>query len=232
MLKLIKILKVIKVFFLTGKYLHLSYADDADTVQLKQLWSNEILNHFNIKILMKGKPYFSAAPSILIGNHISYLDIPVLFSAFPDISFVSKKEVRSWPIIGRAAAKAHTIFVDRNSAHSRSSVRSDITNSLVDENKKMVIFPSGTTSIQTTLTWKKGAFEIAQENDIFVQPFRIRYEPMRAAAYIDQDNFLFHMYNLFTFKRVEVSLEFHRPVKIQDCISDCHYWKNWCESQC
>jgi 1-acyl-sn-glycerol-3-phosphate acyltransferase len=229
---LVKMIKVFKVFFLTGKFLHLSYADNADSVKLKKIWGKEILNHFNIKILMTGKPHLTSEPSILIGNHISYLDIPLLFYTFPDISFVSKKEVKSWPIIGRAAAKAHTIFVDRNNASSRSSVKKHITHSLINENKKMVIFPSGTTSIQSTSSWKKGAFEIAAKNNILVQPFRIRYEPMRAAAYIDEDNFLTHMYNLFTFKRLEVFLEFHEPVKIRDCTADCHYWKTWCENQC
>jgi 1-acyl-sn-glycerol-3-phosphate acyltransferase len=232
MVKIIKILKVLKVFTLTGKFLHLSYADEADTVKLKHFWGKEILDHFNIKILIKGKPQLTSAPAILVGNHISYLDIPILFYAFPDISFVSKKEIKSWPIIGRAATQAHTIFVDRNNSKSRASVKKDITTSLIDENRKMVIFPSGTTSIQSTASWKKGVFEIAEQNNIFVQPFRIHYEPMRAAAYIEQDNFLIHMYNLFKLKRIEVSLEFHSPVKIQDCISDCHFWKTWCEAKC
>jgi 1-acyl-sn-glycerol-3-phosphate acyltransferase len=224
--------KIAKVFSLTGKYLHLSYADDADSIILKRHWGRDIVNHFNLKILMKGKPFNSNGPSILIGNHISYLDIPILFYAYPDISFVSKKEVRSWPIIGLAATKAQTIFVERESSSSRISAKNQITTSLIQNNKKLVIFPSGTTSIESTSDWKKGVFEIAEKNNILVQPFRIRYEPMRPAAYIDQDNFLAHMYNLLTFKRVEVSLEFHEPVKINDCIADCNYWKKWCEEHC
>jgi hypothetical protein len=99
MLNLKTFIKLIKVS-LSAKYLHLSYADEVDSVNL----GRDIVNHFNIKILMKGKPFISNEPSILIGNHVSYLDIPVLFYTYPNISFVSKKEVRSWPISGQAAA--------------------------------------------------------------------------------------------------------------------------------
>ena len=77
--------------------------------------------------------------------------------------------------------------------------------------------------------WKKGVFEIAENNAILIQPFRVRYDPLRAAAYIDQDNFIQHLYQLFNFKKIDVSIEFHEPVVITNSIEDCDYWKNWCE---
>jgi 1-acyl-sn-glycerol-3-phosphate acyltransferase len=227
-----KILKVLKVFSLTGKYLRFTYADAVDFIELKYQWGKEILNHFNVKILVQGKLSTANGPLILVGNHISYLDIPILFYTCPNISFVSKKEIKSWPIIGSAAAKVSTIFVERENAKSRSMAKSIITNSLLEDNIKLVIFPSGTTSIAPTSQWKKGAFEIALKNKIKIQPFRIHYTPLRDAAYIDQDNFLTHMYKLFNLKRLEVNLEFHTPVEVNDLLTECEYWKNWCEGQC
>lgn len=229
MIDLIKIKKVVNVFSLTGKYLRLAERPEADVINLKNNWAKDVVNHFNISVQIKGNPINKDESFILVGNHISYLDIPILLYSCPEISFVSKKEVKSWPVIGNAATKAETIFVERNNSSSRNSAKIQITNSLLENKKKIAIFPSGTTSIRNSSFWKKGVFEIAEKNDIKVQPFRIRYEPLGPASYVGNDNFLQHMYQLFRLKKIFVSLEFHEPVSIKNSIDDCDYWKKWCE---
>ncbi len=224
-----KIRKVVSVFSLTGKYLRLAQKPDADVINLKNNWAKDLVSHFNVSVQIKGQPISQGEPFILVGNHISYLDIPILLYSCPEISFVSKKEVKSWPVIGNAATKAETIFVERNNASSRTSAKVEITNSLLEKRQKIAVFPSGTTSIRNSSFWKRGVFEIAEKNDIKIQPFRIRYEPLSAAAYVGDDNFLQHMYQLFSLKEIEVSLEFHEPVTIKNSIADCDYWKKWCE---
>jgi len=222
---------VFEVFKMTGKYLRLAQKNKSPIIELKKSWASDILQHLNLNIKKIGAPSTCNEPIILIGNHISYLDIPVLMQSCPEISFVSKSEVKAWPVIGKAAIQAETIFVERGSFTSRKTAKNQIANSLLLKKQKVALFPSGTTSIQPTVSWKKGAFEIAAENQIKIQPFRIRYNPLRASAYIDQDNFLLHMYQLFQFKRIDVTLEFHEPVNIQDAVSDCVYWKEWCEGR-
>ncbi|MDD4975119.1 MAG: lysophospholipid acyltransferase family protein [Bacteriovorax sp.] len=218
-----------KVFSITGKYLRLTQKIETDFINLKGLWARDIINHFKININILGKPINHNGPTLFVGNHISYLDIPILLYSCPEISFVSKKEVKTWPVFGKVAVKMQTIFVERNNSLSRTTAKAEITKSLIERNQKLVIFPSGTTSINSTSSWKKGAFEIAEKNDIWVQPFRIRYEPLRAAAYIDKDNLLIHMYQLFILKKIKASIEFNEPVKIINSIEECDYWKKWCE---
>lgn len=87
--------KVAQVFSITGKYLRLAKKPNADVVNLKSLWAKEILQHLNLNVQIIGKPSSENLPSLLVGNHISYLDIPILMAACPDVSFVSKKEVHS-----------------------------------------------------------------------------------------------------------------------------------------
>ena len=229
MIKIKKLIKVAKVFSITGRYLKYAGTLGSDVINLKSRWAFEIINHFKINIQIIGNPVSQNIPCLLVGNHISYLDMPILLASCPAISFVSKKEVKSWPIIGNAAMKAQTIFVERNKATSRTAAKAAITKSLLQTNQKVVIFPSGTTSIRTSSFWKKGAFEIAEKNDIYVQPFRIRYNPLSTVAYVGRDNFLLHMYQLFKLKQIDVSLEFHEPIMIKDSIADCSYWKKWCE---
>lgn len=229
MLEAQNVLKVCKVFTITGKYLKLSSKLKVNIDNLKKSWSEEIISHLSIKINILGNPAKTEGPLLLVGNHISYLDIPVLLNSVPEISFVSKREVKSWPILGKAAIKGRTIFVERSCHKSRNSAKDYIAKVLIENKQKVVIFPSGTTSIKSSLLWKRGAFEIAENNRIMLQPFRLKYKPLRAAAYIDNDNLLIHMYKLLRQKRIEVTLEFHEPVFIKNIIEDCEFWKNWSE---
>lgn len=222
--------KALKVFLITGKYLGRSFKNLVTADELKAAWSKEILLHFNLKVEVKGGPDRTSTPCILVGNHISYLDIPVLMNHVPEISFVSKKEVKFWPLIGKAAEKVKTIFVDRGNEKSREAAKGQIARVLIEENKKVAIFPSGTTAIRRSSFWKKGAFEIAEKNKIAVQPFRFRYEPLSAAAYVGRDNFFLHMIQLFRHREIKVVLEFHEPVFINNSVTDCQLWKEWCES--
>ena len=65
-----------------------------------------------LKITVAAKGAFPAR-GLLVSNHLSYLDILVYSSLSPCV-FVSKKEVRSWPIFGQMARMAGTVFIDRS----------------------------------------------------------------------------------------------------------------------
>src|SRR5206468_5645494 len=48
---------------------------------------------------------------LIVSNHLSYLDI-LVYSAIAGCTFVSKREVRSWPVFGWIATVATTIYID------------------------------------------------------------------------------------------------------------------------
>ena len=67
----------------------------------------------NIDVQIDGTAEPIAAPgTVIISNHLSYVDGLVLGSIFPAV-FVSKREVKKWPIIGLWVALCGTIFIDR-----------------------------------------------------------------------------------------------------------------------
>lgn len=222
-----KLIRTLQVFTKTAHHIRLANKEHHSFV--KESWAKFILNHLNVEPIIFGKSDMPDGPMILLGNHISYLDIPLILSCYPEISFVSKKEVKSWPVIGKAAVKANTLFVDRGNSKNRNDVKNELASLLICHKNKIVLFPSGTTTIKKSERWKKGIFEIAAQNQIPVLPFRICYSPMREAAYIDDDHFFCHLYKLFNHKKIKARVEFHTPVYIQDPIKDCEYWKNWCE---
>lgn len=86
---------------------------------------------------------------LLVSNHLSYLDI-LIFSALSPCVFVSKKEVRSWPVYGWMARLAGTIFVDRNRSADAHQANLSMARTLA-EGSVVVLFPEGTSSDGTAV---------------------------------------------------------------------------------
>jgi len=83
-------------------------------------------------------------PVLLIANHTSWLDIPVL-SAVAPVSFVAKKEVGTWPGVSTLARLQRTVFVDRE----RRSAVGDTAGEIIDRlaaGDTIVLFAEGTSS--------------------------------------------------------------------------------------
>jgi 1-acyl-sn-glycerol-3-phosphate acyltransferase len=195
--------------------------------ELKMLWAQKILQRLNFDIEFIGQPITSSG-TLFLGNHISYIDIPILMSIVENISFVAKKELSNWPIFGAGAKTLDTVFVNRENGDSRNTARMAIQNAL-SFGKRVLIFPSGTTCIDNSKKWRKGAFEIAEQTGCQIQAFRIQYEPLREVAFIDEDFFLIHLYKLLGEKKIKAKIEFAQPLYITNPIKDCQHWQNWAQ---
>lgn len=55
-------------------------------------------------------------PMLWVANHVSWTDIPLLGALAP-LTFLSKAEVRAWPLAGWLAEKAGTLFIQIGRAH-------------------------------------------------------------------------------------------------------------------
>src|SRR3989304_3171844 len=63
-----------------------------------------------VRVHLSGAPV-AAGPVLIVSNHISWLDIPVLSSVAP-LSFVAKNEVSTWPFISALARLQRTVFIE------------------------------------------------------------------------------------------------------------------------
>lgn len=81
---------------------------------------------------------------LLVCNHLGYLDILVISSIAPAV-FVSKNEVKRWPIFGWFARMSGTLFVNRTRRTDVSRLNLELTRAL-EEGALVVLFPEGTSS--------------------------------------------------------------------------------------
>lgn len=217
--------KTFRVFQTMNSAIIKSYFTN-DLITLKKKWASTALKVLNIETKVIGAPRQSG-PLLLLGNHISYLDIPLIMAVAPQVSFLSKQELKRWPIIGPAAKKAHTIFVKRGCAESRSLTRQIIEDSLSNEKALIAAFPAGTTTMNETISWRHGLFHTAHSKKIKIQPFRIHYSTKRTVAYIDDDRFFPHLFKLSHLKKIHAVIEFHEPVDIVDPVLCSLRWQTW-----
>lgn len=83
-------------------------------------------------------------PVLLIANHASWLDIPVI-SAVAPVSFVAKKEVAGWPFVSTLARLQRTVFVDRERRIKVGQTATEISARLATGDV-IVLFAEGTSS--------------------------------------------------------------------------------------
>ena len=121
--------------------------DDSRRARLKQRWSHQILRILAIRLDLE--PTDAPPGSLIVANHVSWLDIFVINALRPS-AFVSKSEVRAWPFIGWLAAKNDTVFLRRGSRGHAKVVNEEIDGRL-NSGKDVAIFPEGTTTDGTHL---------------------------------------------------------------------------------
>ena len=107
-----------------------------------QAWSLELLAHAGVSLVIRGEPPV-AGPVMLVANHLSWLDIPVLHAA-RYCRFVSKSDVQGWPLVGALATAAGTLYIERSSRRDAMRMVRTMQQSL-EQGEVLAVFPEGTT---------------------------------------------------------------------------------------
>ena len=159
-----------------------------------QVWSTEMLACMGIRLIVKGQPP-PAGPLLLAANHISWLDITSMHAA-RHCRFVSKADVKHWPLIGRLATGAGTLFIERESRRDAMRVVHHMAERL-RAGDVLAIFPEGTTSDGVSLRpFHANLFQAAIAADAPVQPVAMQFidratgKQSLAPCYIDDDTLL------------------------------------------
>jgi 1-acyl-sn-glycerol-3-phosphate acyltransferase len=113
-----------------------------------QAWSLRMLAVMGIRLELHGQPP-REGPVLLVANHISWLDILVMHAA-RYCRFVSKADVKHWPLIGTLATGGGTIYIERESRRDALRVVHHMAESL-RRGDVVAVFPEGTTGDGITL---------------------------------------------------------------------------------
>jgi len=109
------------------------------------------------------------SPTLLVSNHTSWLDIPVL-SAVAPVSFVAKKEVGGWPFVSSLARLQRTVFVDRQRRTAVGETAGEITSRLA-QGDAIILFAEGTsTDGNRVLPFKTSLFAAAKPSGEAANP--------------------------------------------------------------
>ena len=113
-----------------------------------QRWARGFLRVWRIDLQVRGQPP-AQGPLLLVANHISWLDILVLHAA-GFCRFVSKADIKDWPVLGTMATGAGTLYIARDSRRDALRVVHHMRDALV-RGEVVAVFPEGTTSDGQTL---------------------------------------------------------------------------------
>lgn len=107
------------------------------------LFHKLFLRLFGIRVVVRGVPPARGAATLVLANHVSWLDIPVMSSLCP-LSFVAKQEIAGWPLFGLCARLQRCIFLDRTRKSATAEVNAVVAGRLA-AGDVIVLFPEGTT---------------------------------------------------------------------------------------
>jgi 1-acyl-sn-glycerol-3-phosphate acyltransferase len=141
---------------------------------------------------------------LFVMNHRSMLDIFVNL-AFFEANIVSRADLSGWPVIGLAARRVGTLFVDRTDKRSGTAVI-DAMCSAVLCGRGVMVYPEGTTYAGDEVRpFRPGAFLAAARAGAEIVPVGIAYEG-EAAAFGDE-SFVSHLLRVSSTRRLRVGLE-------------------------
>ena len=169
-------------------------------------------------------------PLLLVSNHTSWIDIIVINALMP-ASFIAKREVGEWPVIGLGARLMRTFFVERTRRTAARGEAREIARRMVGR-LPLVLFAEGTSNDgNRVLPFRSALLGAAQmaasaepKTGAWVQPMSVAYTgfngiPMGRAqrpqvAWYGDMNLVPHLWGVVTGRPIDVSVNFGKPVSV------------------
>jgi len=179
-------------------------------------WHRRVCKILGIQLSIIGKP--ATTTTLYVSNHVSWMDIPLLASIV-DPHFLSKAEVRSWPIIGWVGAKAGTLFIKRGSRSAAESAHHEMVQCLKANETgatghSVLFFPEGTTSNGLDiLRFRSRLFDPAITTQRPLQPIALHYsDPVQGVnpkvPFVGKQSLAANIWRLLGEQKINVTVYF------------------------
>lgn len=220
------LLRLIRLVFHLFKGLYISYtklhgtqSHDLNEEQHKIIlnWLHDSAEIIGVEIQLHGKP--SNTHCFIVANHISWLDILIIASVLP-VSFLSKAEVRHWPIIGTLAKKAGTLFIHRGSKNGAAEAI-NLMQTKLKAGHSVASFPEAKTTDGTSVhAFHPRLFAAAIETQSLVQPVALRYPHSKnvnpIVPYVNEPSFVRHAFKIMCAKHTIAEVTLCEPINSSD----------------
>lgn len=154
-----------------------------------KVWAWVLLKVCRVRIRVHGRENIQPGQRyIIISNHQSYFDPPVLVLALGlQYRWVIKQELRKVPLFGFALYASRNLFIDRSAGSaSLNSIRAGIKR--LPEGTGLLFFAEGTRSPDgNLLPFKKGGFIVARDSGLPILPVTVNFSgdrlPKKSAVF-------------------------------------------------
>ncbi|QNM97196.1 lysophospholipid acyltransferase family protein [Chitinimonas koreensis] len=193
------------------------FRDAAGRAAAISRWARRLCRILAVEVVVNGsRPAFLPANTVLVANHVSWLDIFVMNTVSVS-RFVAKAEVRNWPIVGWLCVRTGTLFVTRERRHDTARVNRSIADALA-EGSCIAVFPEGSTTDGFSLAgFNASLLQPAVDAGAEIVPVALRYYDRtrmrsKAAAYVGEMSLLDSLLQLLVEPRLEAELHFFEPI--------------------
>jgi len=181
-----------------------------------QGWYGDLLRILDVEVEVIGQlPHERDGAVIMIANHISWVDIP-LIGALTPVNFLSKAEVKDWPLVGSLAARIGTLFISRGSGDTDAVMQAMAGH--LERNLSVLFFPEGTTTDGSKVRrFHKKLFKVCETTEVQVCPLFIRYHAegdVNPLPFVGDVGFGEHLWQLLGHRRLRATVEVLAPVKL------------------
>lgn len=173
-----------------------------------------VLRALGVRVVVQGAP--RSGPSLVVGNHGSWLDVLAL-AGCTRLQMVARSEVRSWPVVGAAAVRAGTIFLERDNWRSLPGTVGEITAAL-RSGQRVQVFPEATTGRGDGLgEFHRAAFQAAIDAAVVISPVTIQYAQDRrsgatVAVFPGYESLVDSLRRVLAARRLEVTVRWLPPI--------------------
>ena len=176
-----------------------------------------------IRLRLEGElSYFKHAGNFIACNHLGYLDGIILSSLFPVI-FVTKLQVKSWPVFGWMSQIGCTIYIDRKRKLGSMDFISRMSQ-VLKEGVNILFFPEGTsTDGSKILPFHQAYFQAPLDSVSPVIPVTIQYTKINnedvsttnrdIVCWYGQVNFARHLGGVLKQRRIEARVIIHPKIE-------------------
>lgn len=139
---------------------------------VQRLWAAAVLSTCGVRVRHTGP--LAPPGALVVANHVSWLDVFALHAVAP-VRMLAKAEVRRWPVVGLMAARAGTVFIDRDRLRDLPGAVTGLAGAL-RAGTPIGVFPEGTTRCGRDLgAFRPAAFQAARDAGAPVVPVALRY---------------------------------------------------------